>query len=421
MDTESREIDEGYGYIGFREAFELVCSEIRPMGVEQLPLGIVANRIAARDATALVSYPSLDVSTKDGYALKSADVEKAAAESPVFLKLVGSVFAGSQFTAQLRSGEAIRVCTGAPIPSGAEAVVPEEFCQESAIDCVCVKGDSAIGRNILQKGSEVAAGSIVVAEGEVFLPGKMGLAAAAGIGVVGVYRRAKAAIIGIGDEIVLPGEKMRPGQLYASNLVSMKAWLNSFGIECAASVVKDNPQAIGSEIEKRLSEADVLLTSGGAWLSERDLVVGVLAELGWRRIFHHLRMGPGKGAGFGLYKDKPVFCLPGGPASNEMAFLQLALPGILRMSGDKRPPLKSVPAKLAEDLGSRHRDWTEFKDAILSQDSHGAYVVALHQGDSRLQALADANSIICIPEGVDCLRRDAVIPVQLKQPLRSLK
>jgi molybdopterin molybdotransferase len=121
-----------------------------------------------------------------------------------------------------------------------------------------------------------------------------------------------------------------------------------------------------------------------------------------------------------LCGDKPVFCLPGGPASNEMAFLQLALPGILRVSGDKRPPLQSVPARLSEDLRSRHRDWTEFKDAVLSQDMDGGYVVALHRGGSRLRAIADANSLICIPEGTEILRRGETIPVQLKHPVRSL-
>ncbi len=420
MHTESYEIDEGAGYVGYCEAFDLICSNIRPLGVEKLPLSLSANRIAARNATALVSYPSIDASLKDGFAVKSADVALAKREVPISLKLAGSVFAGSTLVVQLKSGEAVKVCTGAPIPSGAEAVVSGEFCEEVSNKNVYIRADAEVGRNILQKGSEVAAGSVVVAEGGVFLPGIMGLAAAAGISEVYAYRRAKAAIVCIGDEIVLPGQEIRPGQVYASNLVAIKAWLNSFGIDCRTSVVRDNAPAIASEIEKQLLEADVLLTSGGAWLSARDLVVGVLVELGWRQGFHHLRMGPGKGAAFGLCGDKPVFCLPGGPASNEMAFLQLALPGILRMSGDNRPPLQSVPARLSENLQSRHRDWTEFKDAVLSRDSSGGYDVKSHRGGSRLQAIAGANSLICIPEGTEVLKTGEVIPVQLKHPVRSL-
>jgi molybdopterin molybdotransferase len=419
MTTESYEIDQGKDYIGYREAFELVCSNVRPMGIEYIPLELGANRIAAQNATAFVSCPSMDISLKDGFAVKSVDIAMASSMLPVSLKLTGSVFAGSVFKDRLKSGHAIKVCSGAPIPPGAESVVSREFCEEREEE-IHVMADAGIGRNILLKGSDVKPGDIIVAEGGVFLPGVMGLAAAAGIGEVRVYLRAKAAIVGVGDEIISPGRRIRPGEVYASNLVALKAWLNSFGIDCITSVVKDDAQAIGLEIKRQLSQADVLLTSGGAWLSERDLVVGVLVDLGWQPVFHHVRMGPGKGVAFGMCMDKPVFCLPGGPASNEMAFLQLALPGILRMCGDRRPPMQSVPAILREDLRSRHRDWTEFKDAVLSRDSGGGYVVGLHRGGSRLQAIAGANSLICIPEGKEILNSGEIIPVQLKQPVRSL-
>jgi len=419
MGSEFYEIDQGSGYIGYREAFALVCSTVQPIGVENIPLELSANRIAAQNAAALASYPSMDVSLKDGFAVISSDVESASKIHPVLLKLAGSVFAGSISPDQLKSGHAIKICSGAPIPSGAEAVVSSEFCEEET-QVIQVMADAGLGRNILRKGNEVKPGDIIVFEGGVFLPGVMGLAAAAGISNVCVYRRAKAAIVAVGDEIIFPGCNLRPGEVYASNLVALKAWLNSFGIECITSVVKDNAQTIRSEIERRLSEADILLTSGGAWLSERDLVVGVLNDLGWQRAFHHVRMGPGKGVAFGICGKKPVFCLPGGPASNEMAFLQLALPGILRMSGDRRPAMQSVPAVLKEDLKSRHRDWTEFKDAVLSREFEGGYAVALHRGESRLQAIASANSLICIPEGIEILKSGEIIPVQLKQPVRSL-
>jgi molybdopterin molybdotransferase len=419
MDLDPYEIDEGAGYIGYPEAFGLICLNLRPIGIEKWQLSLSANRIAAKDAIARVSYPSMDISLKDGYAVISADVSMASRQRPIALKLAGSVFAGSIYHGTLRLGQAVKICSGAPIPLGAEAVVAGEFCEATGEE-IHVMADAGIGRNILAQGSEVKAGAIIVSEGGVFLPGIMGLAAAAGIHEVYVYRRAKAGIVGIGDEIVSPGEIIRPGQVYASNLVAMKAWLNSFGIDCITAVVRDNLGAIEQEVAKQLCEVDVLLTSGGAWQSERDLVIGALSELGWQRIFHHVRMGPGKGAAFGVCKNKPVFCLPGGPASNEMAFLQLALPGILRMSGDKRPPLQYVPAKLSENMQSRHRDWTEFKDAVLSRDSDGSYVVGLHRGGSRLQSIAGANSIICIPEGTENLKRGEVIPVQLKQPVRSL-
>jgi molybdopterin molybdotransferase len=215
---------------------------------------------------------------------------------------------------------------------------------------------------------------------------------------------------------VAPGEKLHTGQLYASNLVTMEAWLASFGVSCVASVVKDNEEAIEQELLKYLHGVDIILTSGGAWGSERDLVIGTLDKLGWRELFHHVRMGPGKGIAFGVWEDKPVFCLPGGPASNEMAFLQLALPGILRMGGDTRHPLQTVAARLTENVKSRHRAWTEFKDAVLSRDSQGNYTVKLYRNRSRLQAIASANSLICVPEGKESLSSGEIVPVQILAP-----
>jgi molybdopterin molybdotransferase len=127
-------------------------------------------------------------------------------------------------------------------------------------------------------------------------------------------------------------------------------------------------------------------------------------------------MGPGKGIAFGLWEDKPVFCLPGGPASNEMAFLQLALPGVLRLGCDTRHPLPSVAARLIENIESRHWAWTEFKDAVLSRDAGGSFTVALYRQRSRLQAIASANSLVCIPEGVTALKRGEVVAVQVLVP-----
>ena len=413
----TNEIDEGTDYVGYQEAFQLIGSNVKTVGVDELPLVLSVGRIAAADIVAQISYPSSDVTLKDGYAVVSSDVENASPRHPVRLKITGSIYAGGRHEGQVKPGSAIKICSGAPIPQGADAVVSEELCEEISPSEVLVKADAAKGRNVLIAGGEVRAGETIVKKGERLLPGYLGLAAAAGINCVSVYRRPKIAIIGVGDEVVAPGSRLHPGQLYASNLVTMEAWLVSFGISCVASVVQDNEAAIKSELSKYLHDVDVILTSGGAWGSERDLVIGVLNGLGWREIFHHVRMGPGKGIAFGIWESKPVFCLPGGPASNEMAFLQLALPGILRMSGDTKHPLQTVSARLAENVKGRHPAWTEFKDAALSRDSKGNYSVRLYKHRSRLQAIASANGLICIPEGVASLSAGEFVPVQVLRPL----
>jgi molybdopterin molybdotransferase len=416
MDRDIREIDEGADYVGYQEAFDLISSNVRPVGIEELPLALSVGRIAAEDIMAEVSYPSTDVSLKDGFAVKSEDVENASARQPVRLRVTGSIYAGLKCEGEVKRGKAIKICSGATIPRGADAVVSGELCEEISPDEVLVKADAGEGRNVLRTGGEVKAGGSIVRKGGRLLPGYLGLAAAAGINRVSIFRRPKIAVVGVGDEVVAPGEYLHPGQLYASNLVTMEAWLASFGVSCVASVVKDNEEAIEQELLKYLHGVDSILTSGGAWGSERDLVIGTLDKLGWRELFHHVRMGPGKGIAFGLWKDKPVFCLPGGPASNEMAFLQLALPGILRMGGDTRHPLQTVAARLTENVKSRHRAWTEFKDAVLSRDSQGNYTVKLYRNRSRLQAIASANSLICVPEGKESLSSGEIVAVQILAP-----
>jgi molybdopterin molybdotransferase len=416
MKNDPGEIDEGTDYIGYREALDIISANMRPVGEDEVLLESAVRRVAAEELAALISYPSQDVSLKDGYAVKSADVSPAKMHKPVRLKVVGSVFAGKKYEGRVKNGLAVKICSGAPVPDGAEAVVSGEFCEEISTDEVDVKADAGPGRNILRAGGEVQAGDIIARKGEKLLPALLGLAAAAGIRKIRVYRRPRVALIGIGDEVVAPGERLLPGQLYASNLVTLEAWLALHSISSVNSVAADSEEAIQKEIHKHRKQVDAILTSGGAWGSERDLVVGTLEKMGWQELFHHVRLGPGKGIAFGLWENIPVFCLPGGPASNEMAFLQLALPGLLLMGGETRHPLQSVPARLAEDVKGRNKAWTEFKDAMVTLEENGCYTAALYNNRSRLQAIAGASGLICVPEGRESLRRGEVVPVQILAP-----
>jgi len=416
MDENVNEIDEGAGYVGYQEAFRLVVTHVRSVGIEEIPLDACVCRNLSENLVARLSYPSNDVSLKDGYAVRSESVAAASHRRPIFLPVKGSAFAGSSFDRRVKPGSAVRICSGAPIPRGSDAVVSGEFCEEVSPGEVRIRAHAERGRNVLRKGGEIKAGTIIARKGDMLLPGSLGLAAAAGISHARVYRRPRVALLGVGDEVVIPGQPLRSGQLYSSNLVTMSAWLGSFNLPHTSAVVKDDKKAIVKKLFKYLKAVDVILTSGGAWGSERDLVVGVLDGLGWKKIFHHVRMGPGKGVAFGTWEGKPVFCLPGGPASNEMAFLQFAFPGIIRMAGEKRHPLRSVPARLTETLITRHRAWTEFKDAILSCDCDGNYTATQYNNGSRLQSIARANSLICIPEGKESLKAGQVIPVQVLTP-----
>lgn len=409
------EIDEGKEYISFKDALALIFSNTNPIKTENLPLASCTGYVSAADVVALVDSPTDNVSLKDGFAVKAHDVVNASPQHPVQLEIAGSVFAGGKFDGQLCDGQAVKICSGSPVPEGANAVVSAEFCEELASE-VYIKVGAEVGRNIFYAGEDVRTGSIVVGKGKVLLPARLGLIATAGINKLRVYQKPKAALIAIGDEVIAPGQKLKEGQLYASNLVNTGAWLSCFDIPYVTTTTVDAVDSIKSELLKSFRGNDVIVTSGGAWGSERDLIVRVLDDLGWKKLFRHVRMGPGKGTAFGIWKDKPVFCLPGGPPSNEMAFLQLALPGILQMAGLTGSPLHIVSAELTQDIKGRHRAWTEFNKAKLASNAEGNYLVTPYFETSRLKSMADSSCLICKPEGVESLYRGQQLTVQVMIP-----
>jgi len=412
----NHEVDEGTDYTGYKEALHQILSRNAALRIEEVGLEGCLGRVLAVNVTARVDSPSADVSLKDGYALRSHDVTEATEDSPARLRLTASAFAGSKCAVRVESGTAVKALSGALIPQGADAVAAEEFCHEKCNEVV-VRIQVEPGQNILPRGEDIKAGAVLFRRGEQLLPGRIGLLAAAGLDRVSVFARPMVAVLSIGDEVVAPGGKLVSGQLYASNMVTLKAWLSAFGIPSMVRVVGDNTKAIRQALLRLHDSADAILTSGGAWGSERDLIVSLLDGLGWTKVFHRVRIGPGKGAAFGLWKNKPVYCLPGGPPSNEMAFLQLALPGIVRMAGYSQPPFATIPARLTRDLEGRHVGWTQFVHARLSKDPEAGLLVTPHRPKSRLESMADATCLVAIPEGEKLLREGQVIHVQLIAPL----
>ncbi len=307
-------------------------------------------------------------------------------------------------------GTTVRVLSGACIPPGADAVLAEEYALLDG-DAVLAQAGAAPGRNILPRGTDIAAGCGVITAGSLLRPAQIGLLAAAGYTRLDVVRRPIVGLIATGDEVVAPGGELREGQVYASNLVTLMAWCAHFGLQTRTAVVGDERAGIERQLLEAWPACDAILTSGGAWRGEHDLVVGALERLGWRKLYHHVRLGPGKAAGFGLWRSKPAFCLPGGPPSNQMAFLQLALPALLKLAGHRQPGLPTLIAELAEDL-SGQADWTQFVEGLLLPTATGISFQP-RKTSSRLQSMAGAQALAMIPEGTALIPCGAFVPVQL--------
>lgn len=396
--------------ISFDDAYRLTLYHIQPLHSETVALITAEGRIAGQDLLARVDAPSLNVSLKDGYAIIAADILTATVNSPVHLNLVGSIAAGGAWHGTVRPGEAVRILSGALLPQGADAIVSEEYTQ-ALPGIIKVINFAEAGRNILRRGADIQSGQLIAQCGQKLYPTTVGLLAAAGYYEVPVIRRPHVAILATGDEVLAPGQPLVQGKLYASNLFTLAAWCQHFGFTFETFVLPDDTEAIRSALISCLEQFDAVLTSGGAWKGEHDLVVQILDALGWDRVFHRVRMGPGKAVGFGLFRGKPVFCLPGGPPSNHMAFVQLGLPGLQKLAGEPRPGLPQVEAILAETVTGQ-LNWTQFIHGRLVQKNHGVIFQPLKYR-SRLQEMAHTEAIARIPEGLEEISANSRIRVQV--------
>lgn len=386
--------------IGFRQALELSLKNTRPLGLESVPTSEILGRVCGEDVIALIDYPSSDASLKDGFAVVSEDIGSAPTPGSISLDLVGTAAAGYPCEVRVKSGEAVRILSGAAIPDGADAVLAEEFA-ETLPDRIRPLATAEPGRNVMFKGSEISKGEILVREGQVFTPPRISLVVAGGLERVSVYRRPTVGLLATGDEILLPGSPPEDGKLFASNLALQVAWLSSWGIRTTTRLAGDSFPDLSSAVESLLSECDVLLTSGGAWKAERDLIVKVLDALGWDQVFYRVRIGPGKAVAMGFLRGKPVFCLPGGPPSNEIAFLMIALPAILRIAGHRGSPYLRLTGILDQDV-SGQADWTQVIHCRAEMRNSSIHVIPIERR-RRLQTMSRANGLLLIPEGVELI------------------
>ena len=396
-------------FIGFEEALNLALDSVTLLPEERCSTVDSLGRIASRDIMAIVDSPSVDSSMKDGYAVVSSDISAATSSRSVELKLIGVIGAGAdpEMSIGIAPGTAVRILSGSVIPKGADAVLAEEFTEERP-GAVLAFADAYPGRNILCRGTDVSAGEVLVRSGAEITPARIGLLAAGGVSQTPVVRRPRVGLLATGDEVLLPGKPIKEGKLYASNVALQEAWLRSKGIPCSIEVCGDSFDKLATAIESMLDGLDVLITSGGAWTGDRDLVVKVLDSLGWKLIFHRVRMGPGKAVGMGQIDGKIIFCLPGGPPSNEMAFFMIVLPSLLRMAGCKKHPFLQLYGRLVRDVVGQS-DWTQFVHCDLSRQNSEFHLAPLDM-TRRLSGMNRTRAIVKIPEGVELLESQSIVP-----------
>ncbi len=365
--------------------------------------------VCAQDVSARTNCPTVDSSLKDGFAVVSTDIAEASSSNPVTLTVTGAVTAGDDVErVRVISGTAVRIMTGASIPSGATAVLASEFAHLEG-ELVTIRADARPGRNILRRGSDIVEGRVVLSRGTLLGPTHLGLLAAAGLNEITCYPLPRVSIAATGSELVWPGEQVTSGKVAASNMVTAAAELQALGITASTVLLRDNLDRLQEQFRQLVQQVDVLITCGGVLDGDKDLTLKAMEQIGMEKTFHRVRIGPGKGACMGWVGNTLIFNLPGGPPSNHVALLLLALPGVRRLMGFTNPLPAKRKALVTEKLTGQE-DWTQLVYGRVQYENGLLSVVPL-RSLGRFEAMAMADALIEIPEGCAVVREGTLAEV----------
>ncbi|WP_285729884.1 gephyrin-like molybdotransferase Glp [Nocardiopsis sp. ATB16-24] len=361
--------------------------------------------VLAEAITSPVSLPGFDNSSMDGYAVHAADLAPATPESPVRLPVVADIPAGDPSPTAVLPGMCARIMTGAPMPSGADAVVPVEW-TDGGTTRMTVDRPVKVGNAVRRAGDDVVEGTTVLHPGVRIGPGEMGILAAVGRRSVPAYPRPRVVVLSTGEELVEPGHPLGPGQIWESNSFMVAAAALEAGCEVHRhGFVGDDPETVLDTLEGLLVRADIVVTTGGVSMGAHDVVKQVLTRQGTVE-FTQVAMQPGKPQGFGtIGPDRtPIITLPGNPVSAFVSFQIFVRPALRKLRGLDPDPLPSTRATLTSPVASP-KGRRSYLRAVLEESPHGrgadaTVSPAFHQGSHQLSALAGANALVVVPEEV---------------------
>jgi molybdopterin molybdotransferase len=380
--------------ISVRDGQEHILSRIGgPLAPELVPLTRALDRVLADDFAAPFDVPPADNSAVDGYAVGSADIPASGTRD---LGVVADLAAGSVFDRPLAAGQALRIMTGAPMPTGADTVYPQEIVERHG-DVVRV-GAIDKGANVRARGEDVEAGAIVIEAGTVLRPQEIGLVASLGVWQVAVRRRPLVALLSTGDEVAEPGMPRRPGQIYDANRFTLRGSIERCGGEVLdLGIVPDVRDTLRATLLDAARAADVVVTSGGVSVGVYDLVKDVLQEIG-AIDFWQVAMQPGRPLAVGRIDDAAFFGLPGNPVASLLSFMLFVRPALHRLGGRRRLFPETWQARALEPMRKK-TGRTEYKRGILAFRD-GAWEVRTTgaQGSGILFSMVAGNCLIVLDE-----------------------
>ena len=404
--------------ITIEEALERVLAYVSVLPAEEKHPLDALGQVLDEDIAAAFDIPPLDNTSMDGYAVRASDTAGASEASPRELRVIGEVAAGYIYDGEVTDGTAVRIMTGAPIPPGADAIVPFEETDEEtaqARERVRVFKEAQPGANVRPAGQDVRTGDVVLRMGAVLRPQEIGAVASLGRDRVRVIRRPVVAVLSTGDELLEPGQPREGARIYDANAYSIAALVQRFGgVPKLLGIAKDTVEALTASIHEGL-DADMLVTSAGVSKGDYDIVKDVLAREG-EVAFWTVAVKPGKPLAFGAFERDgrriPHIGLPGNPVSSMVAFELFGRPAILKMMGKtdfRRPIVRAI----AEDRITNIDDPRVFLARCIVTERGGRYYARLTgaQGSGILTSMVRANALTIIPADVDVVEPGQEIDV----------
>lgn len=385
------------------DALQTVLRSVSALGIERVSIREALGRVLAEEIGSPRDIPGFENSAMDGYAVRSIDVAGASPAAPVRLRVAETIAAGAMPREPVGPGWASRIMTGAPLPSGADAIVPVENTRGGG-EAVEILAPSAPATHVRPRGEDLRAGEAVMASGKLLLPADIGMLASLNRAMVEVWRRPRVAIVATGDELVDVDQVPADAQVVNSTGYALAAAVAEAGGEPAMlKVARDRPE----EVRQRLNEAlafDVVLSTGGVSVGQFDYVKTTLDELGMRQLFHGVAQKPGRPLAFGLVGERPVFGLPGNPVSTLVCCYLYARPALRRMGGRRDLGLPRAQARCAVDIRVAN-NLTEFVRVRLeSRDGELLAAPTGNQGSGILSSLSRADGLLVGPASQSLLK-----------------
>ena len=377
-------------FVSLNEAISL-CQETQiKLNSEIIPISESINRIVSTDIRAIVNDPGFDNSAMDGFAVIHSDTTSP----PSKLSIIGSLMAGSSDNHKLSSGQAIRIMTGAPIPQGADSIIPIEACT--------VNGDEVILNQpskphfIRKLGENFAKGQIIFSPGEVMSPEKIALCAAAGVAKISVFKKLRIAVISTGDELKSLDQKLEHGQIYESNSYGLAALVSIYGHDATRFPnVVDDLDTLRNTLNKAAENHDCIITSGGVSMGDKDFV-RILMEQEGEIKFWRVKMRPGSPPIFGSWNKVPIFGLPGNPVSSHVVFRAIVGKWLTSLTNSADINNRQINAILAEDIKTQEGFTTFRRVELFVEDDVTFARLKGHQGSGNIAGIAMSDGLTII-------------------------